>query len=407
MTRLRAYAYKAMQRDGKTRSGVVSAAGEADAFAQLRAENLSPLSLKPVQAAVPGAPKGGFLQGLLPKSPSLGDAELEEIFSNLAVLLRAGADIRSALGVMDTEQPHLRQAAQAILSGASVDNGLGNLVPQRHSHLRALIAAGEARGDLASGLDSAARVLATGRKIRQQLFDALSYPAFVFVTAMAALCVILLVVVPAIAPLLQDTGHALPLYFRAIIFLSQSLQTGWPWLLAGLSFAGIAVYFGWRYGGLQAQFEVWLLTGPTGGVTRALVFGTFAKTLGESLSSGAVLTEALRLCQRGVGNAEARKRLDIVTAQVRQGRRLSEALRQVAGFPLPVVRLCEIGEASGTLGSMLLKAGEREESQALARIDKLAKLLGPLLIVALGGLIGGLMGGVLTALTDIGAMTGA
>jgi type II secretory pathway component PulF len=82
-------------------------------------------------------------------------------------------------------------------------------------------------------------------------------------------------------------------------------------------------------------------------------------------------------------------------------------LRQVAGFPLPVVRLCEIGEASGTLGSMLLKAGEREEGQALARIDKLAKLLGPLLIVALGGLIGGLMGGVLTALTDIGAMTGA
>jgi type II secretory pathway component PulF len=56
---------------------------------------------------------------------------------------------------------------------------------------------------------------------------------------------------------------------------------------------------------------------------------------------------------------------------------------------------------------MLLKAGEREEGQALARIDKLAKLLGPLLIVALGGLIGGLMGGVLTALTDIGAMTGA
>ncbi len=404
MTRLRAFSYKAMQRDGKTRHGTLSAASETEAFAQLRAENLSPLSLKLVQ---PAAQKGGGLSRLLPKSQHLSDAELEEIFSNLAVLLRAGADIRSALSVLDAEQPHLRQAAQAILGGASVDSGLGNLVPQRHAHLRALIAAGEARGDLASGLDSAARVLATGRKIRQQLFDALSYPAFVFVTAIAALCVILLVVVPAIAPLLQDTGRALPFYFQAIIFLSRSLQAGWTYLLAGLAVAAITIYFGWRYGGLRGRFETWLLIGPTGAITRALVFGTFAKTLGEALGSGAVLTEALRLCQRGVGNAEARKRLDVIAAQVRQGRRLSEALRQVAGFPPPVVRLCEIGEASGTLGAMLLKAGEREESQALTRIDKLAKLLGPLLIVALGGLIGGLMGGVLTALTDIGAMTGA
>lgn len=404
MTSLRAFSYKAIQRDGKARSGVVSATGEAEAFARLRADNLSPLSLKPVR--VSSAAKRGFLDALRPQGQALRDADLEDVFANLAVLLRAGADIRSALAVLDGDQPELRQAAQAILAGASVDGGLGGLIPPRHAHLRALIAAGEARGDLASGLESAARVLATGRRIRQQLFDALSYPAFVFVTAIIAVCVILLVVVPAIAPLLQDTGRDPPLYFRAIIWLSEVLQADGLWLLTGLAGAAVALYLGWRYAGLRARCETWLLSGPLGGVVRPLVFGTFAKTLGESLGSGAVVTEALRLCQRGVGNAEARKRLEVVAAEVRQGRRLSEALRQVAGFPPAVVRLAEIGEASGALGPMLLKAGEREEGQALARIDRLSKLLGPLLIVVLGGLIGGLMGGVLTALTDIGSMTG-
>jgi type II secretory pathway component PulF len=107
-----------------------------------------------------------------------------------------------------------------------------------------------------------------------------------------------------------------------------------------------------------------------------------------------------------VGNTEARRRLDILTTFVRQGHRLSEALRQVERFPEPVIRLCEVGEASSSLGAMLVKAGEREELQGLARIDKVSKILGPALIVTIGALIGGLMASVLTALTDIGGVAG-
>ena len=260
---------------------------------------------------------------------------------------------------------------------------------------------------MAAGLDSAALVLATRRKIRQQLFEALSYPAFVFVTAIAALCVILLVVVPAIAPLLTDTGHALPMYFRVIVFLSEALQQGWMYLVCGAVVGALAAYFGWRYWGLRGWLEAWLLRGPLGGIARGLVFGGFARTLGDALQSGAGVTDALRLCQRSVGNAAARKRLENVATQVRQGSRMSDALRQVEGFPKPIIRLCEVGEASSTLGAMLAKAGEREEVQALSKIDKLSKLLGPLLIMTLGGMIGALMGGVLTALTDIGGVAGA
>ena len=404
MTKLLAFQYKAVGLDGKARQGVISAMSEADAYRQLRADNLSPVTLRPSRPKTARASNLARLFG----GPAKGfnEASLEEVFSSLAVLLRAGADIRTALSVLGTDNEALREVGQAILGGTSVEGAFAGVIPSVYTHLRGLIAAGEARGDLASGLDAASRVLSTGRKIRAQLFDALSYPTFVFVTAIAALCVILLVVVPAIAPLLQDTNKDLPLYFRAIVFLSDALQVGWMYLLCGLVVGGVLIWFGWRYGGLRAWLEGWMLNGPINGIVRGLVFGGFAKTLGDSLSSGATVTEALRLCQRGVGNAEARKRLEIIVTSVRQGRRLSEALRQVEGFPSPITRLCEVGEASSMLGPMLTKAGEREETQALARIDKLSKVLGPALIVALGGLIGGLMGGVLTALTDIGGIAG-
>ena len=55
---------------------------------------------------------------------------------------------------------------------------------------------------------------------------------------------------------------------------------------------------------------------------------------------------------------------------------------------------------------MLSKAGAREEAMALDAIEKRSKMLGPILIIAQGALIGGLTAGVLTALTDIGSVTG-
>lgn len=402
MNRLMTYSYRAVGGDGKTRRGRLTANSEAEAFSKLRADNLSPVSLKPVTTKSARQSKPSLFR----RKSELTDLELEESLSSLAVLLRAGADIRTALSVVGGENPTLREVSQGILGGASVEAGLAGVIPPAFAHLRGLIAAGEARGDLASGLEAASTVLATGRKIRQQLFEALSYPAFVFVTAMAALCVILLVVVPAIAPLLQDTGHDMPIYFGVIVDLSDGLRFGWIYVVAALALLGALVAVGWKYGDLKARFQVWMLAGPLGRIVRALVFGGFAKTLGQSLSSGASMTEALRLCQRGVSNQEARKRLDVVMTQIRQGRRLSEALRQVEGFPEPIIRLCEVGEASSSLGPMLSKAGMREEVQALAQIDKLSKLLGPALIILLGALIGGLMGGVLTALTDIGGAAG-
>jgi general secretion pathway protein F len=403
MNRLSSFRYKAVQANGKMRHGVIMAVNQAEAFAKLRADNLSPLSLK----ASSSLQKRRFnLERLTRPAKGFNDLELEHFLQSLAVLLRAGSDIRTALSVLGDEGS-VKAVAQKIAAGSSLDAAIDEIIPTSFSHLRGLIAAGEARGDLASGLDGAAKVLETRRKIRQQMFEALSYPVFVFLTAIGALSIILLVVVPAIAPLLEDTGSDLPLYFKVIIALSDGLQYGWPYVLMAFAVTLFSSILGWRFGRSKAWFEKWLLAGPLKSICLSLVFGGYAKTLGQSLQSGANLLEALRLCQRSVGNSYARQQLEAVTVFIRQGRSLSEALRQIEGMPKPIIKLCEVGEASSALGPMLARAGEREEQQALSRIDRIAKILGPLLIVFLGALIGLLMAGVLTALTDIGSVSGA
>jgi type II secretory pathway component PulF len=87
---------------------------------------------------------------------------------------------------------------------------------------------------------------------------------------------------------------------------------------------------------------------------------------------------------------------------VRQGQSLSVALDRAKSFPTAIVRLAAVGEASGALGPMLARAGKLEEDSALRRIEASGRLLGPALIVLLGGLIGCLMAGLLSGVSQLG-----
>ena len=80
----------------------------------------------------------------------------------------------------------------------------------------------------------------------------------------------------------------------------------------------------------------------------------------------------------------------------------NEALSKVSAVPESIVRLTVIGEQSAALGPMLVRAGRFEERGAFRRVEVGAKVLGPLLIVALGTLIGLMMAGLLSGITDLG-----
>jgi type II secretory pathway component PulF len=139
-----------------------------------------------------------------------------------------------------------------------------------------------------------------------------------------------------------------------------------------------------------------------GRTAAGLVYGAFAVALGTMLASGAPMSDALRLSLRSVRSGLARARLEPVARAVRQGQSLPSALEQVARFPAIIVRLAAVGEVSGALGTMLARAGRLEEETAIRRIEAVGRLLGPGLIIFLGGLIGLLMAGLLSGVSQLG-----
>ncbi|WP_165189863.1 type II secretion system F family protein [Caulobacter soli] len=397
MTDGQTFAYVALGADGKRVRGQVQGPSEQAAFERLRRQGLSPLKLRPAAAQVRG---GG--------DPGLGDRESAEVLLSLADLLEAGADMRSALNVLLSRAQGSRVAnacrrlLQDISAGEALDAAFARTLAPRHGFVAALVAAGEASGDLPQALRRAGEMLEAAIKLRQQLVGALAYPLFVLISTLAAAGVILLAVVPSLEPLVSEGGEGRAPILSGLLAASRLLREQGFVFAGGLGGVIVLTLILSRAGLLARPLDRLWLAGPWRRTTCALAFGGFAISLGSMLTAGAPMSDALRLAIRGVRSDLAKTRLRIVLQQVRQGVSLSQALQAVKGFPPTIVRLVSVGESAGALGRMLQRSGKLEEDAAVRDIEAAARLLGPVLIVLLGGLIGLMMAGLLSGVTELG-----
>jgi len=394
----RQYRYTAIAQSGRRVRATIAASSEAAAFERLRRDGVTPVRIQEVRGETPTSRGGG----------ALGDRETAEILMNLADLLSAGADIRSALAILGARADRpvgrevCRKLAAQIGGGEAVDQAFSRNLARSNAFVSALIAAGEVSGDLPGGMRRGGELLESRVKLREQLISTLSYPMFVLISTIAAAVVILLFVVPSLAPLAEEGGGSPPGVLAAMIAVSLGFRNHLVPIVAGLT-AGLAgLVAAGRVGLLGDPVDRFLHQGPGRRIMSGLTFGGFAIALGGMLTSGAPMTDALRLAIRGVNSKVARSRLEPVAQAVRQGQSLSVALQAVAGFPGAITRLAAVGEASGALGSMLARSGKLEEQAAIRRIEAGARMLGPILIVGLGGMIGLLMAGLLSGVTELG-----
>ena len=390
----KAFTYAAIDSAGKQRRGVLTAGDEAEAFVLLRADGLSPLWIK--------SSSHKNVRG------QLRDRESMEMLANLAELLEAGADIRTALSIL-TERAERAVAKSICLAlsrdiggGEPLDRAFGRHLGRHQALVSALVAAGEASGDLPGSLRRTAQMIEARLKLREQLVGVLAYPAFVLLSAVAAFLIILLFIIPTLAPLVADFGGDPPLAMKFMLRASEVLRTYGGAFVLALGLGGCAAITAARMRWLTTPFERLLLEGPISRTISSVVYGNFSVALGTMLSAGAPMSEALRLATRAVGLSLARSRLEIVGSQVRQGASLSAALSAVSGFPSAITRLASVGEASSTLGQMLVRGGGLEEAAALRRIQAAGQVAGPTLIVILGVLLGLFMAGLLSGISQMG-----
>jgi general secretion pathway protein F len=126
-----------------------------------------------------------------------------------------------------------------------------------------------------------------------------------------------------------------------------------------------------------------------------------SRTLGTLLTTGVSLLTAMDIAKNIVNNFHVRAALENAIVGVREGKSLAGELSRSGIFPSLLSHMVAVGERSGRMEPMLLKAGKSYEQDVQASLAGLTSLIEPIMIITLGGIVFSIVIAVLMPMVDL------
>lgn len=387
------YRYVAIQSDGRSVKGLVTADTEKLARQKLRASGQTPveLSLTSSQASK-GTP---IWRREIHMRAAFGFTARALLIRQLSSLTEGGLTLERALLALqdDAAKPRQREILAAIhgdvTAGASLSGALANFPSEFPVMDRAVIAAGEQGGRFSEVLTQLANELESAHALRAKLLGAALYPAIVSVVAMLITIFLLGSVVPQVTEVFSQNRFDLPPLTIFVVSLSN-----WVNAWGGISLL-VAVFLGLVARSLLSSVprfrlrwhKYWLNVPVFGRFITGYNSARFASTLALLVMAGVPIIKALQTAGQTITNEGLKEIVVDATESVTQGAPLALALESGQRFPRLLLVFIRLGEKTGDLPTMLERAAKQLNADLQRRAITWATALEPLLIVAMGGVV--------------------
>ena len=384
-----AYRYEALDAAGKSQGGLLEADNARAARAMLRGRDLVPMVVTPVSMAANDA--------------STSTRFTRRVFSamglavwtrQLAGLVGSGLPLERALTALadETENPRQHELVAHLKSevnaGSSFARALATAPREFDEVYRAVVGAGEQSGALGPVLERLADDLEQRQALRSKVVGAMLYPTIVSLVAMVIVIILVTFVVPQIAGVFASSKRALPFLTVAMLAVSAFVRN-WGWAVALLVAAGVGLLIAARRNeAFRERSDAAVLRLPLlGRLARGYNAARFGGTLAMLAGAGVPILKALQAAAETLGNRAMRADAMDALVQVREGAPLASALAGKKRFPGLLAMFARLGEQTGQLPEMLLRASNQLSAEVQRRAMAAATILEPLLIVAMGGVV--------------------
>lgn len=400
-----AFEYEALDKAGRKTRGVISADTARLARRELKRKRLVPIRLEAAAARRATGARRLSLSRFTPRDLSL-------VTRQLSTLLDAGAPVEEALQTIasqsekQTVKKTLLSVRAAVMEGYKLSDALGQAGGAFSPLYRSMVAAGEAAGSLGPVLGRLAEYLEKQQKMRGKVQTALTYPAFLALTALGVVIALMTFVVPKVVEQFDTLGQELPALTVAMIWASDALRQFGPFALIAIAGGGLAFAHGLRSEGSRRRVDRAVLKLPViGRLVREMQAARLARTLSTLVSSGVPVVEGLAAARDTVRNTALRDALSQTVTLVREGASLAKALRRADAFPPLVVYMAAVGENSGRLDTMLAKAADYLESEFEAVTQAALSLLEPTIIIVMGAMVTVIVLAILMPILQLNTLT--
>jgi type II secretory pathway component PulF len=376
------FAYEAVDPAGRRTRGRLTGATAAAVTRDLESRGLLALDVEEAAGAVESAGWGiGRRRGVM------------EFTRAVAALLPAGMPLARALAAGVSASPASLRAPLEMVR-AKVERG-DELAAALAEHPRlfsplyvGMVRAGERSGALDSAFERLAAHLERDDELRSKLVSMSIYPILLATVGLGAVMILMLLVLPRFADLLQNSGAALPATTAMIIGGATAVRESWRILLIIPPL--LIVLLTWLRTTETGRriSSTMLVSVPIVGTWRrqALAAG-FARMVGELLSGGAPLLTALADARDCMSDPVARDETERIRTRVREGSALNAAISERSLFPPMLPQLVALGEEAGRLAEFMLKSADMLERRTERAVERMVALAEPAMIVLFGGLV--------------------
>jgi type IV pilus assembly protein PilC len=380
------FVWKGKTRAGQLQEGQLLADSRDAAVAVLRRQQIQVTAIREKGRELP----------LMPRIPRGISSKRIALFTRqFSVMLDAGLPLVQCLEILGEQEENrtfktiIQQVRTDVESGSSLAEAMRKHPKAFDNLFVNMVAAGEAGGILDIILQRLSTYIEKVVKLKSQVKSALIYPVSIIVIACGVVAIILWKVIPVFTQLFAGLGGEMPLITRIVIACSNFLVRFFPLvgLVIGAAIGGV-IYYHKTYRGRRVIDGILLKIPIIGMLLRKIAVARFCRTLATLTSSGVPILDGLEITAKTAGNAIVEDAVMSVRKSVEEGKTLAEPLAETKVFPPMVVQMINVGEQTGALDQMLSKIADFYEDEVDTAVAGLMKLIEPLMITVLGGIIG-------------------
>lgn len=392
--------YQVANAQGQVLNGSISAADEREAMRLLQQQNLVPISVTSATAVHPAS-----------TTESRGKASNQDktlAIQELTTLLNAGVPLAESVESIGSAHSGTAIGTAFGTTLAALRRGEGFAEALREAELEfpdylyQLAKAGELTGKLGQSLQTAAAQMAYEERMRQEMRNALTYPAILIFSGIAATLLVFIVVVPKFANLLKGNTANIPWLSQWVIGTGMFVKANLLWVGLAVFALVMGVIAALRNPQIRGHaFEIMVRVPILGQWIKDTEMGRWASMLSALLENRVAIIAAMDLAAAGVKISALRNSLQQVTRDVRGGVRLADALATNRALGATGINLVKVGERTGELAPMLRALASLYENAGRDRMKRFLLLLEPIAIILIGSVIGVIMVAIMLAVTSM------
>jgi len=403
------FAYTAKSSTGQKLSGTIAAASRSDAMARLRAQSLFPMTLVDRQAK-----KTAWIPISFPVRVS--KEQTADFCAQLADLLTNGVAMLESLRILSdaTENPRLKEISMrihdAVAQGDSLDVAMSKESAMFSELTLSMVRAGQEGAFLEEALQRTAIFLRKQDEMRSKIVGALTYPVILGVVGTVITSLMVVFLVPKFQPFfdrLEQNGTGLPMITIVLLGVSHTLMNYGVFVLLALAAISYTTYRAIRTTrGRRVMDQVKLKTPLVGSIFHDAAVSRACRVLGTMLRNGVPLLRSLRISSESTGNTLLAEAMMKSAENVTAGDTLSKPLAASGLIPPQVMAMIRVAEESNTLDEVLIKIADRIDNRIERRLEVLVRMIEPLMLILIGGMVMFVIVGVLLPVFDLNSSVG-